>query len=180
MRDSRRCARARVSRSVSRVASSSTLQPVERLPMSETTKRRSSEAAAAAAGGPAKKVKGAGPGGLGVTPATEGIHGCAALPGDVLMPWVGLGTYKVCVHCTAPPADAALLSQRTHDTYTVALPHSSKIRRMRSGPSDTRLNLVTVPSTPHSSTTTRRRRGQWARKLTEPWPFCLCSATCDI
>jgi len=70
-------------------------------------KKRKGEAAgdgggASGAASAAKKAKGggaaaggAGPGGLGATPATAGINGCAALPGDVLMPWVGLGTYKV-------------------------------------------------------------------------------------
>ena len=52
-------------------------------------------AAKKAKGGGAAAAGGAGPGGLGATPATAGINGCAALPGDVLMPWVGLGTYKV-------------------------------------------------------------------------------------
>ena len=66
--------------------------------MPETAKRHANEAAAGSPAGSTKKVKGAGPGGLCVTPATAGIHGCAALPGDVLMPWVGLGTYKVRSH----------------------------------------------------------------------------------
>ena len=87
------------------------------LTMPETAKRRANESAAgsvAAAAGASKKVKGAGPGGLCATPATAGIHGCAVLPGDVLMPWVGLGTYKVRNH-RAAQGDPALLLARSLD-----------------------------------------------------------------
>jgi hypothetical protein len=81
--------------------------------MPETAKRRANEAAADSSAGATKKVKGAGPAGLCVTPATAGIHGCAALPGDVLMPWVGLGTYKVRSH-RAVRHWVIVLWQRTH------------------------------------------------------------------
>lgn len=73
-------------------------------------KKRKAEAAGGDDGGDDKKAKpaaataggvsasasggGLGPGGLGPTLATAGINGCATLPGNVLMPWVGLGTYK--------------------------------------------------------------------------------------
>jgi hypothetical protein len=87
--------------------------------MPKTAKRSANEApmgsTAAPAAGVSKKVKGAGPAGLCATPATAGIHGCAALPGDVLMPWVGLGTYKVRDCRIAQLGHPALLLARSLD-----------------------------------------------------------------